>query len=98
MSASIDAAPPPVSTAHVPPRVSLSPNQRAWGRFKRNRLGYVSLVIFSILLALATCAEVISNERPLVARYDGSWFLPIVNNPPETRFGGDFKTATDWHD
>ena len=34
-----------------PPRArratSLSPNQRAWARFKRNRLGYVSLLVFA---------------------------------------------------
>jgi microcin C transport system permease protein len=77
---------------------SLSPNQRAWARFKRNRLGYLSLIAFLAMLVIATFAELLSNERPLVARYDGQWFLPIFNNQPETRFGGDFGTATDWHD
>jgi microcin C transport system permease protein len=90
-----DAATP----AHaLPPRISLSPNQRAWARFKRNRLGYISLLVFVALLAIATLAEVFSNDRPLVARYQGEWFFPILNNQPETRFGGDFKTQTDWHD
>ena len=78
--------------------VSKSPNQRAWARFKRNRLGYVSLIVFLVLLVVATFAELVSNERPLVAQYEGEWFVPIISNPPETRFGGDFKTATDWHD
>ncbi len=79
-------------------RQSLSPNQRAWARFKRNRLGYASLWVFGVLLTIATFAELFSNERPLVARYQGEWLLPILTNPPETRFGGDFLTATDWHD
>ncbi len=77
---------------------SLSPNQRAWARFKRNRLGYVSLLMFLVMLVVGTFAEVFSNDRPLVARYDGEWFFPIVNNQPEKRFGGDFATDTDWHD
>jgi len=77
---------------------SLSPNQRAWARFKRNRLGYVALWVFAVLLAVATLAELFSNDRPLVARYQGEWFVPIVNNQPESRFGGDFLTQTDWHD
>ena len=77
---------------------SLSPNQRAWLRFRRNRLGFVSLVIFAIMLLVGTFAELASNERPLVARYDGELFFPFVNNPPETRFGGDFRSPTDWHD
>jgi microcin C transport system permease protein len=85
--------------AAVPARAtSLSPNQRAWARFKRNRLGYVSLWLFAILLAFGTAAELFSNDRPLVARYQGEYFFPLVDNPPETRFGGDFRTPTDWHD
>jgi microcin C transport system permease protein len=77
---------------------SLSPNQRAWARFKRNRLGYAALWVFGVLLAISTCAELVSNDRPLVARYQGEWFFPIVKNQPEVRFGGDFLTPTDWHD
>lgn len=79
-------------------RTSLSPNQRAWARFKRNRLGYVSLFLFIALLVVSLFAEVFSNDRPLVARYNGEWFFPVFSNPPETRFGGDFQTATEWRD
>lgn len=76
----------------------LSPNQRAWARFKRNRLGYLSLWIFVALLLLATFAELISNDRPLIARYDGTLYFPLFHNPPERQFGGDFGTPTDWKD
>ncbi len=75
-----------------------SPNQRAWARFKRNRIGYVSLWIFLVLLVLATFAEFISNDRPLAAKYEGHWYFPVFDNPPETTFGGDFRTPTDWTD
>ena len=47
---------------------------------------------------VSTFAELVSNDRPLVARYEGEWFFPIFSNQPETRFGGDFETPTDWHD
>ncbi|MDQ6680794.1 MAG: ABC transporter permease, partial [Pseudomonadota bacterium] len=77
---------------------SLSPNQRAWRRFRRNRIGTVSLWLFIVLLVLATAAELISNDRPLAARYNGELFFPLLINQPETRFGGDFKTPTDWKD
>jgi len=77
---------------------SRSPNQRAWARFRRNRLGYVSLLAFVTMLVIGTFAELFSNDRPLVARYQGEWFLPIVKNYPETRFGGDFATPTEWRD
>jgi len=81
-----------------PAGVSRSPNQRAWARFRRNRLGFVSLLAFLAVLAVSTFGELVSNDRPLVARYDGHWYFPIVSNPPETAFGGDFRTATEWHD
>ncbi len=82
----------------MPASMPASPNQRAWARFKRNRLGYVSLWIFGVLLVLATFAELISNDRPLVARYNGEILFPLFANQPETRFGGDFSTPTDWKD
>jgi microcin C transport system permease protein len=86
-----------VSSPSLVPK-SLSPNQRAWARFKRNRLGVISLYLFGVMLALATFAELVSNDRPLVARYQGEWFFPMFKNQPETRFGGDFATPTDWKD
>src|SRR4029450_13077720 len=46
------------------PATSLSPNQRAWARFKRNRLGYGALLVFLAMLVLATFAELFSNGRP----------------------------------
>jgi len=75
-----------------------SPYQRAWARFRRNRLGYVSLLIFVAMLVVATFAELVSNDRPLVARYQGTWYFPLLKNYPETTFGGDFATPTEWHD
>ncbi|MFO1414866.1 MAG: ABC transporter permease [Burkholderiales bacterium] len=99
MSAVVD-APQAAPAASVAGRshTSLSPNQRAWARFKRNRLGYISLFVFLAMLVVSLAAELVSNDRPLVARYDGEWFVPVLSNPPETRFGGDFKTPTEWLD
>jgi microcin C transport system permease protein len=76
----------------------LSPNQRAWARFRRNRLGYVSLWLFAALLAVATLAELVSNDKPFLARVNGEWFFPAVKNPAEIKLGGDFHTPTDWKD
>nr|WP_245960523.1 ABC transporter permease [Simplicispira hankyongi] len=82
--------------ASAPP--SLSPSRRAWLRFKRNRLGYWSLVIFVVLVAVSLCAELVSNDRPLVVRYEGQLYFPMLKDYPETTFGGDFLTATDYLD
>jgi microcin C transport system permease protein len=77
---------------------SLSPSRRAWQRFKRNRLGYWSLVLFCVLVVLSLFAELISNDRPLVVRYEGKTFFPMVQDLPETTFGGDFESDTDYLD
>jgi len=78
--------------------VSLSPGRRAWLRFKRNRLGYWSLLAFVTLVLLSLLAEVISNDRPLLVRYQGTTYFPIVKDYSEKTFGGDFDTATDYLD
>lgn len=77
---------------------SLSPSQRAWQRFRRNRLGYWSLVIFCALVVLSLFAELISNDRPMIVRYEGTTYFPMVKDYSEKTFGGDFDTTTDYLD
>ena len=77
---------------------SLSPSRRAWQRFKRNRLGYWSLVMFCVLVVASLFAELLSNDRPLIVRYEGRTYFPMVQDYPETTFGGDFETTTDYLD
>jgi microcin C transport system permease protein len=77
---------------------SPSPSRRAWQRFQRNRLGYWSLVIFCVLVVLSLLAEVLSNDRPLVVRYQGQTYFPLVKDYAETTFGGDFATPADYLD
>jgi len=76
----------------------LSPGRRAWQRFRRNRLGFVSLVLFVTLVVLSLFAEVLSNDRPLLVRYQGEFYFPIVHDYAESTFGGDFPTPTDYLD
>ena len=77
---------------------SLSPSARAWRRFKRNRLGYWSLVLFCLLVVGSLFAEVLSNDRPLIVRYEGTTYFPMVKDYAETVFGGDFDSTTDYLD
>jgi len=79
-------------------RVSLSPGRRAWLRFRANGRGWVSLWVFLALFGLSLAAELLSNDRPIVAHYQGQTYWPLWNHYPETTFGGDFRTTTDWHD
>ena len=76
----------------------MSPGRRAWLRFRANRRGFVSLWIFLVIFVLCLAAELLSNDRPLLARYEGQWYVPLLKTYPETVFGGDFRTATDYLD
>jgi len=74
------------------------PGRRAWRRFCANRLGYASLILFAVLFGLSLVAEVLSNDKPLVVRYEGRWYFPLFQELPDATFGGDFPTPTDFLD
>jgi microcin C transport system permease protein len=76
----------------------VSPARRAWQRFRRNRLGYWSLVLFSLLVIFSLFAEVLSNDKPLLLRYQGELYVPLLKDYSEKTFGGDFDTPTDYLD
>ncbi len=79
-------------------RRSLSPlNARRWRNFKANRRGYWSLWIFLVLFILTLVAELIANDRPIVASYKGELLFPVVIDYPESKFGG-FLPRTDYRD
>jgi microcin C transport system permease protein len=77
---------------------SISPGRRVWLRFKQNRRGYWSLIIFSVLFGISLMAELVSNDKPLVVRYNGELVFPIVKTYSEKVFGGDFDTPADYLD
>ena len=73
-------------------------NRRRLRNFRRNRRGYYSLWIFLVLFTLTLFAEFIANDKPLLIQYDGRFYFPILNAYPETTFGGEFETETDYRD
>lgn len=77
----------------------LSPiNQRRWENFKRNRRGWWSFWIFTVLFVLSLGAEIIANNKPFLVSYDGGYYFPAFKAYPETTFGGDFETEADYRD
>lgn len=78
--------------------VTVSPGRRAWMRFKRNKLGFWSLVLFSTLVVLSLFAELLSTDKPLVVRYEGQTYFPVLRDYSEKTFGGDFETPADYLD
>ena len=99
------AMPDPIAVATkpaAPPQAArgwLSPlNRRRWDNFKANRRAFWSLMIFAVLYGLSLFAEFIANDRPILVRYQGSYYTPIFNFYPETEFGGDFRTEAVYRD
>jgi len=93
MSATVDN-----NTNTVTSAPSLSPSQRVWQRFRQDRRGYISLLIFSVLFVISLFAEFVSNDRPLLVRYNGQWMVPIAHDYSEKVFGGDFESPADYLD
>lgn len=71
---------------------------RRWRAFKRNRRGIYSLILFSMLFLISLFAEVLSNDKPFIVKYDEKYFFPIFIVYPEVVFGGDFETEADYRD
>lgn len=73
-------------------------NQRRLETFKRNRRGYWSFWIFTLLFILTLGAELVANDKPIIAQYDGKLHFPIFKVYPELVFGGEFETEADYTD
>ena len=79
--------------------LKLSPlNQRRLHNFRANRRGYWSFWIFLALFVATLFAEVVANDKPFLVYFDGGFYAPILVAYPETTFGGEFETETDYRD
>ena len=72
--------------------------RRRLAAFRANRRGMVSLCLFLLLFGVSLVAEIIANDRPLLVVYDHQLYSPVLHDYPETTFGGDFLTYTDYRD
>jgi microcin C transport system permease protein len=72
--------------------------RRRLHNFRANRRGYWSLWIFLAIFGLTLGAEVIANDKPLLVRYDGRFYVPVLRSYPETEFGGVFPTEAVYRD
>jgi microcin C transport system permease protein len=72
--------------------------RRRLDSFCRNRRGFWSLWIFLAVFLVTLFAEFIANDRPILVRFNGAWYFPVLADYPETTFGGEFPTAADYRD
>ncbi len=76
---------------------SMSPiTQRRIENFRANRRGWWSMWIFLVLFVVSLFAEFVANDKPLLVRYNDSFYVPVLTDYPETEFGGDFLTEADY--
>jgi microcin C transport system permease protein len=73
-------------------------NRRRLAAFRSSKRGMISLAIFGLLFFLSLFAELLANNKPILIRYDGGFYSPLVRDYPETTFGGDFPTNTVYSD
>jgi len=73
-------------------------NRRRLAAFRSSKRGMISLVVFGLLFFLSLFAELLANDKPILIRYDGAFYSPLVKDYPETTFGGDFPTNTVYSD
>ena len=79
--------------------MALSPiDRRRLANFRANRRGWWSFWIFGVLLVVSLFAEFIANDTPLLLRYDGHFYFPVIVAYPETDFGGFMETEADYSD
>ena len=79
--------------------MKLSPlNQRRFKNFKLNKRGWYSFWIFFFFFIVSLSADFISNDKPLLIKFNQSYYFPILQVLPETFFGGDFETEADYRD
>jgi microcin C transport system permease protein len=73
-------------------------NRRRLAAFRSSKRGMISLAIFGLLFFVSLFAELLANNKPILIRYDGAFYSPLVRDYPETTFGGDFPTNTVYSD
>lgn len=73
-------------------------NTRRLENFRANKRGFWSLWIFLALFLASLFAEFIANDSPLLVEYKDEIYYPLLTDYPETVFGGEFESPTDYKD
>lgn len=66
--------------------------------FCDQKRSFYSLILLLTAFLISMAAELICNSKPILIRYNDSYFFPFAKVYPETTFGGDFETEADYKD
>ncbi len=69
-----------------------------FAKFKKNRRGYISFLILFFLFFFTLFAEFIANNRPLLVKFKGNLYFPVIFTYSEKDFGGILETKADFLD
>lgn len=67
-------------------------------KYIKNKRAKVAFFSLCFMLILSLFAEIIANDKPIIVKYDGEYFFPIVKIYTDARFGGDFPTEANYKD
>jgi microcin C transport system permease protein len=88
-----------VQGLRAPSRLRLGPvGRRRLAAFRANRRAWWSLWVFLALFLSTLPAELVANDKPLLVRYEGRFYVPVLRSYPETEFGGFFETEAQYDD
>jgi microcin C transport system permease protein len=73
-------------------------NREKIAKFKKNKRAFWALVIFGIIFIISLCSELIANDKPLIVKYNNSYYFPIFQTYNDNFFGGDFPTEANYKD
>ena len=63
--------------------------RRRWALFRAHRRGAWSLAVFAVLFGVSLFAEFVANDRPVLVRYEGHFYVPVLRDYSEDTFGDD---------
>lgn len=71
---------------------------KKWRRFKANKLALVSCWLIAISCFISFTAEFWANSKPIVLKYQNSYYFPVFKDYHPTRFGIENSLQTNYRD
>ena len=71
---------------------------RRFASFFRQKRAWVGLIGFVSVFFFSMTAELWSNSKPLLLKYDGHWYAPVLKNYQATTFGVTDAFVVDYRD
>jgi microcin C transport system permease protein len=71
-------------------------SKKRWRRFKARKLAMISLIALLFFTLLTFIAPIIANSRPLVLKYDGKIYFPVMVDYSVKEFGIEDAMVVDY--